>query len=162
MSVALFERDAGVARDAGGNDRAGIARRVTSVLRAPLTTLLTRMAHVSHGHGCRKIHDDVIMGLVVHPIDPLRRSYLTIKHDAVLLQPGIHLYPIFRQMALKALQFGDLSSTENDAHRLQIWARPSALVYRLYNRDCISLWQWQLLARASDSSPRPSIPLYSS
>ena len=103
VSIALIAGDPCVARDTWGNGRTGIAWRVTPVLRTYLIPFITRRAHISYGHERRQVRDDVIMLIVVQQVDPLRCSYLTVKHDAVISQAWIHHYPILRQMALKGL-----------------------------------------------------------
>jgi len=56
----------------GGMVEQGIARRVTPVLRASLSSLFTRRAHVSRGNGRSQVRDDVIMGVIIQYVDPLR------------------------------------------------------------------------------------------
>jgi len=71
VSITLVAGDPSVARDARGNDRAGIARRVAPVLRASPASLVARRANVSFGHGFRQVHDDVITLTVIQQVDSI-------------------------------------------------------------------------------------------
>jgi len=94
VPVALFTRDPSVVRDAWSNTLAGITLRVALVQYATLATFVTCRAHISLGHSCRQVCDDVIMLTVIQQVDPLRCGYLAVRHGAVAKQTGIHHYPL--------------------------------------------------------------------
>ena len=71
MSVTLVAVDLSFAWDARGNGRTSIARRVTLELYTSLATLFTCRVHLSLGHSCCQVGDDVVMRLVIQQVDPL-------------------------------------------------------------------------------------------